>query len=88
VEHLLSHITLLDGDEVLLHESITRLSQHFHTERFAHFLGNGTVLFSERVVDGFHCLLKNTSNIDGNLDIELFFKAIAEDPSILNYTSP
>ncbi len=82
VAMLLDHVVVLKDTSLLLQASISALSARMHTIITPKMPSGDDIIYSERVPGGFHCLVKNTGDEEGPLDLELFFKALQRYPEL------
>ncbi|MCC6279723.1 MAG: ABC transporter ATP-binding protein [Saprospiraceae bacterium] len=83
VAMLLDHLILLKEHALLLQASIPELAAHIRTVTSSQLPSKPALLYSERVPGGYHCLLRNTEEQEGPLDLELLFKAMQLHPEIV-----
>ncbi|MCY4778127.1 ABC transporter ATP-binding protein [Sphingobacterium sp. UT-1RO-CII-1] len=81
VHHLIDHVLIVKKHKLLLDASLFALSEQFIFKQgqFA------DALYAESHMGGTVSLLPNSKNEDNPFDIELFFNAIHENPTILNH---
>lgn len=81
VHHLIDHLFIIKKHKVVLDASLFALSQQFVFKQgqFA------DALYAESNMGGTVSLLPNRESEDSPFDIELFFNAVHENPTILNH---
>ncbi len=82
VAMLLDHLIVLKEHSLLLQAPIADLAGSVRTLVSTHLPPENTLLYSERVPGGYHCLVRNTDEQEGALDLELLFKALQIHPDI------
>jgi ABC-2 type transport system ATP-binding protein len=82
VEMLLDHVIVLKDKHLLLNASLTDIAAHVHTVITPQLPPEDSIIYSERVAGGYHCLVKNTRDGEGGLNLELLFKAIQRYPEL------
>lgn len=83
VAMLLDQLIILKEQHLLVHASISDLAGSIRTVTTSQLPPANTLLYSERVPGGYHCLLRNTDGQEGPLDLELLFKALQIHPDIV-----
>ena len=86
VAMLLDHLIILQEHRLLLQASIADLAGNIRTVTSSQLPPENSLLYSERVPGGYHCLLRNTEAQEGPLDLELLFKALQIHPEIVQNT--
>lgn len=86
VAMLLDHLIILQEHRLLLQASIADLAGNIRTVTSTQLPPEKSLLYSERVPGGYHCLLRNTEGQEGPLDLELLFKALQIHPEIVQNT--
>ncbi len=83
VAMLLDQLIILKEQHLLVQASISDLTGSIRTVTTSQLPPANTLLYSERVPGGYHCLLRNTDGQEGPLDLELLFKALQIHPDIV-----
>lgn len=83
VAMLLDQLIVLKDQGLLVQASISDLTANIRTVTVTQLPPENTLLYSERVPGGYHCLLRNTGGQEGPLDLELLFKALQIHPEIV-----
>jgi ABC-2 type transport system ATP-binding protein len=86
VAMLLDHLIILQEHRLLLQTSIADMAGNIRTVTSTQLPPEKSLLYSERVPGGYHCLLRNTEGQEGPLDLELLFKALQIHPEIVQNT--
>ncbi|QBQ40094.1 ABC transporter ATP-binding protein [Sphingobacterium psychroaquaticum] len=80
IQHLIDHLLVLKEDKIAIDSSLYELNK-----KFAIRSGKTTdTLYSENTFNGTLSLVYNTTHEDSSFDIEFFFNALHENPTILH----
>lgn len=77
---LFDHLLILKNHQLVLNAPLPQLAQKLHTVVTAQLPENATILYSERVAGGYHCLVQHDTGQEGPIDLEILFKAIHQQP--------
>ena len=85
VEALIDSVVMLHRGHVLFNQPVYEITEKLH---MCHSNGqpedDDNLLYSEKTINGFSTIRRNTGIDGGLLDLELLFKAAIESPDILN----
>jgi ABC-2 type transport system ATP-binding protein len=82
LQTMLDHILILREKSMVLNASIRELARKLRTSVSSH--APVDALYCERCVEGFQYLIPNKEQSESSLELELLFKAVMSNPSILN----
>jgi ABC-2 type transport system ATP-binding protein len=84
ISTLLDHLVVLQDTSLVVNASISGISEKMYTVTSTHLPASDQLLYSERVLGGYHCLVRNPVGHEGPLDLELLFKALLANPQLLS----
>lgn len=79
---LFDHLLILKNHQLVLNAPLQQLAQNMHTVVTTQLPDAATVLYSERVAGGYHCLVQHNTGQEGPIDLEILFKAIHQQPAL------
>lgn len=76
LDELIDAIIIMDGGKILLNNDKSHIARNLHFELSDQEKDNASVLYQEKVSNGFASIQKNTTQQLGYVDIELLFNAV------------
>lgn len=86
VAMLLDQLIIMKEQKLMVQAAISDLAERIRTVTVTHLPPENTLIYSERVPGGYHCLVRNTEGQEGPLDLELLFKALQIHPELVQNT--
>lgn len=76
VEKLVDRVVIIDNGEIILNESTIQIANKISFTQQSSEPRENTSLYFEKAVNGYNVISENQSNIETNLDLELFFDMV------------
>lgn len=84
LDELIDHIIIINDGEILLNHNKKEISKHYIFELSHHKKEEETVVYQEKVSNGFASISRNRTTNLGYIDIELLFNAVLDHKVKIN----
>ncbi len=80
MENLIDPIIIVDEGKVIFNESIERVTDKLTVRKLTEEPANGTVLYSEKEIDGYKVVMTNKDQDQTDIDFETLFNTVVSNP--------
>ena len=81
MESLIDPIIIIDEGRVIFNESIERVTDKLTIKKVTEEPAKGTVLYSEKEIDGYKVVMTNTDQDQTDIDFETLFNTVVSNPN-------
>jgi ABC-2 type transport system ATP-binding protein len=82
LENMIDNVIIVDNGELLLHASISTISDKLCFKTVSEIPMGAKILYEEKVLKGIAVVMENTDGEDSKLNLEQLFNGVTENPKI------
>jgi len=82
LENMIDNIIIVDNGDLLLHASISAISNKLCFKTVAEIPAGAKVIYKEKILKGTAVVMENTKGEDSKLNLEQLFNGVTENPEI------
>ena len=80
LENMIDHVIIVDNGDLLLHSSITNISDKLCFKTLSEIPAGAKVLYKEQMLKGSAVIMENINKEDSRLNLEQLFTGVTENP--------